>query len=218
MEWYIFFPFFLKKKGSLTVVYCILGSFGTSTDTTVPPAEDSSLSLHNRAGAVDTAHSYCSAYAAGLRKIRTSTLFDIRGLILSLPGRRTRGASYYIPQAQLLGAGWKLGEKKDCGRAGQWLPLLLKLLHEGTREKLGASTKEKTFPRKVIPWRFPSQPLRSNEPKSPNSSQTISLLFPMWWIFAPSSWTDKIKFCLCCWNGLNWISKVQLFFTNNSIV
>lgn len=61
-----------------------MGLFGTSTDTTVPPAEDSSLRLHNRAGALlDTAYSYC---AAGFRKIITSTLFDLRGLSLSLPG------------------------------------------------------------------------------------------------------------------------------------
>lgn len=115
------------------MVYCILGLLGTSTDTT---AEDSSLSLPNIAGAMDTAHSYCSAYAAGLRKIIASTLFDLRGLSLSLPGLGNRRSAFYTTHAQLLGAGGNSGETKNCGRAGQWLPLLLKLVCEGIREKL----------------------------------------------------------------------------------
>lgn len=143
MGWY---TFSFNKEGSLTVVYCISGLLGTSTNTTVPPAKDSSLSLHNRAGAVDTAHSYCSAYAAGLRKIITSILFGLRGLILSLPGVGTWGVAYYAPQAQLLGAGGKSGETKGCGWAGRWLTLLLKLVREGTGEKLWPSTKGRTFP------------------------------------------------------------------------
>lgn len=57
----LFFIILFDKKGSLTVVYCILGLFGTSIDTTIPPTEDLSLNFH-----MGTAHSYCSLRHLGL--------------------------------------------------------------------------------------------------------------------------------------------------------